>query len=171
MHVPVGIGYIVIRGKSIKNTVGPPGIRTNPDGSPRSHDGWDIACAVGSPVYAVLDGEVVAADRTSTEGYGKIVILKVEFSGKTYFVLYAHLSSIKVQVGDRVAEGDVLGRSGQSGNARSQRWSEAHLHFEVRAGVHGPVLDPGLLLGNGAIGDVLQAEIREAFSIAGLSAP
>ena len=163
VHVPVGIGYLTIRGKSIRNTFGGPGIRVDKLGMPRGHDGWDLACNIGVAVYAVLDAEVAMVSQ-NYGGYGRSVIIKVQFNGKAYFALYAHLKSTLVNVGDTVYEGATLGFSGQTGNAAGQPYQDAHLHFELRTGLNGPAVDPGLLLGYGALGDVLRAELNEAFS-------
>lgn len=173
MHVPVGIGFTTIRRKSWSHVFGPPGIRRNNDGSPRQHDGWDIACFVGSPVHAILSGTVARVERGKKLpgsryweiGYANHVILKVDHKGTTYFAMYAHLSGIDVVEGQEVGEGDVFGRSGNSGYGQIYPDVEdEHLHFEIRGGLHGPTFDPGLLLGYGAIGDVLRAEIREALN-------
>ncbi len=48
------------------------------------------------------------------------------------YLQYAHLSSMKVTKGQTVSEGDIIGYSGQSGNARSLTSRQTHLHFEVR---------------------------------------
>jgi murein DD-endopeptidase MepM/ murein hydrolase activator NlpD len=49
--------------------------------------------------------------------------------------MYAHLSSIDVQLGEHVADGAVLGLVGATGDATGP-----HLHFEVR--VDGAAVDP-----------------------------
>jgi hypothetical protein len=87
------------------------------------HEGLDIACDVGTPVYATADGVVELAGRTSG-GYGRMVIINHGYGYKT---LYAHLSStINVKRGDRVTRGDVIALSGRSGLVTGP-----HLHYEV----------------------------------------
>jgi len=87
------------------------------------HEGIDIACDVGTPVYATADGVVEQAGR-SGGGYGRMIIINHGFGYKT---LYAHLSSdIKVRRGDRVRRGDVIALSGRSGLVTGP-----HLHYEV----------------------------------------
>lgn len=86
------------------------------------HEGIDIACDVGTPVYATADGVVEVAGRT-TGGYGRMIIINHGYGYKT---LYAHLSTIKVNRGDRVSRGDVIALSGRSGLVTGP-----HLHYEV----------------------------------------
>lgn len=47
-------------------------------------------------------------------------------------LVYAHLSEISVKMGDRVAEGQVIGKTGESGNARGLPAGEQHVHFGVK---------------------------------------
>jgi septal ring factor EnvC (AmiA/AmiB activator) len=95
------------------------------------NNGVDIAAAVGTPVHAVAKGRV---DYTSEdyESYGQMIILN---HGDGYYTLYAHLSEIDVTVGQEVAPGQQIGRSGDSGSLKGPE-----LHFEVRKG--GASLDP-----------------------------
>ncbi len=98
----------------------------------RNHDGLDIwtnDCA-GKPAYAASNGVVVRADVYG--GYGNAVIIDHGNGVKT---LYAHLSSISVQVGDTVSAGDEIGRIGNTGASQG-----AHLHFEVH--VDGEKVNP-----------------------------
>ncbi|RJQ27369.1 MAG: hypothetical protein C4589_08360 [Peptococcaceae bacterium] len=87
----------------------------------RMHEGVDLAAGVGSPVVAAAGGTV-----TNTgweDGYGKIVEIS---HGGGLVTRYAHLSSIKVSVGQAVSERELIGLAGATGNA-----SGPHLHFEV----------------------------------------
>ncbi len=103
--------------------------------NPAGHTGIDYALYFGTPVLAALDGKV---SRTAflTTGYGNHIVLEHEGGLQT---VYAHLSSISVSIGSVVREGEVLGRSGNSGNSTG-----AHLHFEVRR--TGQPIDPEELL-------------------------
>ena len=91
-----------------------------------NHKGLDIAGPVGTPVWAADGGTVVYAQFWSGSGYGNIVMIEHDNGDLTY---YAHLNSISVSVGDKVAQGDVIGEMGATGNV-----SGSHLHFEVRPG-------------------------------------
>lgn len=87
----------------------------------RLHTGTDIGVPVGTPVYAADSGTVIAAG--SDGAYGRRVII---YHGNGRSTLYAHLSVIKVSPGDKVKQGQIIGLSGQSGDATGP-----HLHFEV----------------------------------------
>ncbi|NEQ43073.1 MAG: M23 family metallopeptidase [Leptolyngbya sp. SIOISBB] len=99
------------------------GLRRNPFGGSRfeMHNGIDFRGPTGTPIYATADGIVVKAERSG--GYGKHVIID---HGYTYETLYAHLSEISLQAGDRVKRGDLVGALGSTG-----RSSGPHLHYEV----------------------------------------
>lgn len=99
------------------------GLRPNPFGarSYEMHEGIDFAGPVGKPILATAEGVVVAAEYD--RGYGNYV--KVDH-GYSYETLYAHLSELKVDIGDRVRRGDVLGALGSTG-----RSSGPHLHYGI----------------------------------------
>ncbi|WP_410538441.1 M23 family metallopeptidase [Streptomyces sp. KL2] len=87
------------------------------------HTGIDFAMPVGTPVYAVGAGSVVFAGEAGA--YGKAVTVRMDDG---YYALYAHLSRISVNGGERVKAGSVVGNSGATG-----RVTGPHLHFEVRS--------------------------------------
>ena len=99
------------------------GLRRNPFGgsSYEMHNGIDFGGPTGTPIYATADGVVVTAQHSG--GYGKYVVID---HGYTYETLYAHLSEIEVQTGDRVKRGALIGALGSTG-----RSSGPHLHYEV----------------------------------------
>ncbi|MDN5926683.1 MAG: M23 family metallopeptidase [Hyphomicrobiales bacterium] len=86
------------------------------------HPGIDFRDAVGSNVPATAAGVVTRAGRAG--GYGNMVEID---HGGGYSTRYAHLSEIDVKVGDKVARGETLGKSGSTG-----RSTGPHLHYEVR---------------------------------------
>ena len=95
------------------------------------NNGIDIAVPVGTAVHAVGKGRVdYVSDDFGT--YGQIVIIN---HGDGYYTLYGHLSAIAVSVGNEVAPGQTVGRSGETGSLKGPV-----LHFEVRKG--GQSLDP-----------------------------
>jgi murein DD-endopeptidase MepM/ murein hydrolase activator NlpD len=85
------------------------------------HLGFDLAATAAVPIVAANAGRVVHADWLGI--YGDCVIVD---HGLGLATLYAHLSSIEVAVGDAVAKGQPLGRSGMTGLAGGD-----HLHFSV----------------------------------------
>lgn len=97
------------------------------------HHGVEFQNEFGTPVHAAGDGTVVFADADQTvkfspwtNFYGNVVIVQ---HADDLYTLYAHLSAIKVQVGDEVKAGSEIGQVGQTGGATGP-----HLHFEVRRG-------------------------------------
>ncbi|MGL4236237.1 DUF5930 domain-containing protein [Tabrizicola sp.] len=101
------------------------GYRRDPKGyGTRMHEGTDMAGAYGTPVYATADGTITHAGWDS--GYGRLVKIQHDFGVETR---YAHLSQVRVEVGQRVSRGDRIGDMGNSG-----RSTGTHLHYEVRLG-------------------------------------
>jgi murein DD-endopeptidase MepM/ murein hydrolase activator NlpD len=88
------------------------------------HQGVDFAASVGTPLYATADGVVIHAGWGA--GYGRLVKIQHEFGIETR---YAHMSKMRVKVGQRVSRGDRIGDMGASG-----RVTGVHLHYEVRVG-------------------------------------
>jgi len=93
----------------------------------QTHLGFDLASLRQSPVVAASAGKVVFAGYLGI--YGDTVILD---HGLGIFSLYGHLSAVTVTVGQAVARGDTLGRTGETGLAAGD-----HLHFSIMLyGVH-----------------------------------
>jgi len=91
------------------------------------HEGIDFTAAVGTPIYATGDGVVSEAEYNSG-GYGNKIVINHGFS---YETVYAHLSKIKVRVGQRIKRGEIIGLMGNTGKSTAP-----HLHYEVhKAGV------------------------------------
>lgn len=90
----------------------------------RMHNGTDFAASHGTPIHSTADGVVIQAGRLS--GYGNLVKIQHEFGIETR---YAHMSIIRVKVGQRVSRGDRIGDMGNTG-----RSTGTHLHYEVRIG-------------------------------------
>jgi murein DD-endopeptidase MepM/ murein hydrolase activator NlpD len=81
--------------------------------------------AMGAPILASAPGTVIVAKSSGFNGgYGEMVIIQHDNGTQT---LYAHLSSVKVSVGQQVDRGQVIGGMGSTG-----RSTGPHLHFEVR---------------------------------------
>jgi len=109
---------------------------TTPYGKPGSwsggrHGGADFAAPSGSQVVAPWSGTVVEAGRTSWgRAYGTAVILDFDplpDGSPGLWGIFAHLSSVSVKPGQRVAIGTAIGKVGSTGNSTGP-----HLHFEVQ---------------------------------------
>ena len=106
-----------------------------------AHLGVDMAAAEGTPIYAAMDGTVVAAGPAS--GFGNwIVIDSVDEQGQPVSTVYGHewASGIGVHVGQTVTAGQQIGTVGSAGESTG-----AHLHFEVVPGgrfAGGKQIDP-----------------------------
>ncbi len=89
------------------------------------NDGINLAVPEGTPVKAAEDG-VVAYAGNELKGYGNLVLVR---HGNGFVTAYAHASEITVKRGDPVKRGQVIAKSGQTGNVTSPQ-----LHFEIRKG-------------------------------------
>lgn len=94
------------------------------DGGARKHEGIDIFAPKRSPAIACADGVVTGVNENNLGG--KVVFMRPE--GKNYVLYYAHLDSQLVSTGQTVRTGDVLGLTGNTGNAR---FTPSHLHFGI----------------------------------------
>ncbi|MHB1133609.1 MAG: M23 family metallopeptidase [Chloroflexota bacterium] len=100
------------------------------------HQGIDLAAKEGTAVRAASAGIVLAANPKSSRGYGTHIVLDHGYGVQT---LYAHLSAMAVEPGQRVARGEPIGAVGNTGYSFG-----AHLHFEVH--VDGNLTNPLLFL-------------------------
>lgn len=102
------------------------------------HTGIDYGVGIGTPVGSAAKGTVV---QTGSGGaYGNFIIIR---HPNGMYTLYAHLSRVGVQVGQRVREGQRIGASGNTGNSKGP-----HLHFEVRKGPdYGSDVNPSRFFG------------------------
>jgi len=96
----------------------------------KAHLGVDFKAKRGTPIFSVADGVVVFAGVLG--GYGNVVKIK---HTKEYLSLYAHQSRIKVEKGDIVRRGDIIGFVGSTG-----RSTGPHLHFGLY--LNGRAIDP-----------------------------
>lgn len=104
------------------------------DGGKRSHEGVDIFAPKRTPTVAASDGVIVGV-REGGIG-GKVVWLRPD-NEQGINLYYAHLDEQLVQEGQRVHQGDTIGRVGNTGNAQH---TASHLHFGVYA--PGGAIDP-----------------------------
>ena len=86
------------------------------------HRAIDYAAVYGTPIRSVGDGRVIFSGWNSS-GYGYLT--KVRHNG-TYSTNYAHQSKILVGVGQRVKQGQIIGKVGSTGFSTGP-----HLHYEM----------------------------------------
>jgi murein DD-endopeptidase MepM/ murein hydrolase activator NlpD len=89
------------------------------------NDGINVAVPEGTPVKAAEDG-VVAYAGNELKGYGNLILVR---HANGYVTAYAHASELLVKRGDSIKRGQVIAKSGQSGEVASPQ-----LHFEIRKG-------------------------------------
>ena len=106
-----------VRGKVITTY----GAKTNG----KSNDCINLAVPEGTPVKAAEDG-VVAYSGNELKGYGNLVLVR---HSNGYVTAYAHASELMVKRGDTIKRGQIIAKSGQSGEVGSPQ-----LHFEIRKG-------------------------------------
>ncbi|KAB0585397.1 LysM peptidoglycan-binding domain-containing M23 family metallopeptidase [Ideonella dechloratans] len=126
------------------------------NGGTRAHQGIDLQADVGTPVYAIADGKVIAISKafSATTNFGASVLLQVDVNDlpptqrqhyaalypkkSLIYFFYAHLSAVDITLGQdgtrAVAAGTALGKTGDSGNAHGMSTiaKGGHLHFEAR---------------------------------------
>ncbi len=103
------------------------------------HEGIDIEGWAHTKVHAALSGEVTQVGWLGGyEGYGLVIKLR---HANGIVTMYAHLAQAFVKRGDRVAEGELIGRAGCTGSCTG-----VHLHFQVW--VAGKLTDPLRFLGS-----------------------
>ncbi len=107
------------------------GMRVHPIlGYARMHNGLDIGCAYGDPIWAATEGIVTIAE--SYGGYGNAIVVQHANSTAS---LYGHLTGFTVGVDQYVFTGDQVGTCGTTGLSTGP-----HLHFEIR--LSGVPIDP-----------------------------
>ena len=109
------------------------------------HDGIDVVCKVGTPVYPVADGEVwkignpcshwrnkeKCPEGSGCGARGNYIVIRHKISGATYFSVYMHLKQYSnkeynITTNQKVYATNPIALSGNSGASTGE-----HLHFEV----------------------------------------
>ncbi|MFE0425225.1 M23 family metallopeptidase [Streptomyces sp. NPDC058953] len=113
-----------------------------------NHSGQDFAVPTGTPVVSIGAGTVVKAGPNGAgdgPAYGNAVVIKHN-NGK--YSQYAHLSTVNVSAGQSVKAGQLIAKSGNTGNS-----SGPHLHFEIRTTPnYGTAVDPVSFLRSVGVG-------------------
>ncbi len=91
-------------------------------GVEKFHNGLDMAASSGTPILAAYDGDVVAADYSSS--MGNYIMIN---HGSGLYTIYMHCSALYVSKGQTVYKGQNIAAVGSTG-----RSTGPHLHFSVR---------------------------------------
>lgn len=96
--------------------------------SGKYHGGVDFPCPTGTNVVASQSGTVSTVKKLK-DSYGKYIMIYhgKNIAGKSVVTLYAHNSELLVREGQYVQKGEVIAKSGSTGNSTGP-----HCHFEVR---------------------------------------
>ena len=122
-----------VRGRhTFRGAIGTFGVARN---GGRTHEGFDINAACGTPLVAARGGRVVRAGYDPVL-YGHFVIVRGERTQRDYW--YSHMKNkTRLRPGDVVRTGQRIGSVGDTGNART---IGCHLHFEIHS--RGRPIDP-----------------------------
>ncbi len=131
-------GPVVFSGPIIEGRITSHYGTVRPNINQRAHNGIDLAAARGTPVHAPAGGVVLVATTNyePAPNYGSVIVLD---HGDGWQTLYAHLDSVDVTVGERVASGQSIGRLGSTGQATGP-----HVHVEVHH--QGTRVDPASVI-------------------------
>ncbi|AZU63188.1 peptidoglycan DD-metalloendopeptidase family protein [Neobacillus mesonae] len=117
------------------------------------HKGIDIAGKMDTPILSVEDGIVEKSYFSDT--YGHVIFIK---HPKNYVTVYAHLNKRFVKEGQKINQGQVIGKMGQTGQATG-----THLHFESHQMEwrydKKYAIDPEKLLGNTEVGEFVRGGV------------
>lgn len=92
------------------------------------HAGIDIGVGLDTPVLAAHDGKIIITNSTSS-GYGGGYLIQATGTGVYY--AYQHMNSAPLPAGTMVTAGQVIGKSGCTGNCFGP-----HLHFSIEKTAH-----------------------------------
>lgn len=107
------------------------------NGEPRQpHYGIDVAAPIGTPVIAPASGIVTYTENLYFSGWTLVLDHGYNLSSS-----FLHLDKILVQVGDRIAQGEIIALVGASGRVTGP-------HLDWRMNWHAQRIDPGLLMKN-----------------------
>ena len=106
------------------------------NGKPRRpHYGIDFHAPEGTPVKAMMDGEVTLAENDMYFTGGTIIF----DHGHGISTLYMHMKDINVKIGQKIKQGQIVGTLGQSGRATGP-------HLDIRLNWFDVKLDPASIL-------------------------
>ncbi len=105
-------------------------------GKNKAHMGVDLLAPINTEVFSAVEG-IAYVYPGEIRGYGKTISVKGKLKNlntgelEEIYVMYAHLNNISIENGASVKVGDVLGRTGITGNGDTKKKDERHLHLEI----------------------------------------
>lgn len=91
------------------------------------HEGLDLRAYLGIEIYAAATGTVYLVDNSDGGAYGIHVRIKHLHTEGTFKTVYAHFKEAKIQEGDQVVAGQLIGLSDDTGNSNG-----SHLHLTLK---------------------------------------
>lgn len=104
------------------------------NGGAKGHWGWDFFAKEGTPCFSIAQGKIVEIYGTQADksNFGLTVVLEFKLHGCITYAAYCHLMGASVKKGDPGDAGQMIGFTGNSGNAHTMKGDDEHLHFEIR---------------------------------------
>lgn len=109
----------------------------HPAHSTNYHTGIDLKMDSGTEIYSPVEGVVEKVFNSGDKGLGRGVQIKLEDGDS---MILGHLSESKVEIGQKISEGDLIALSGNTGNSTG-----AHLHIGIK-NEDGNFIDPDIYL-------------------------
>lgn len=102
----------------------------------KKHDGLDVKVEPNSYLFSMYTGTVTNIRNSFDPGeykkdsYGNFITITSTINGTTYSIKYNHLNNVNVEVGQTVTVGEILGLTGNTGNAAA-RGVVPHIHIQI----------------------------------------
>ena len=119
------------------------------------HTGIDLASPEGTPILSPVTGTVISVGTNPKYEGGLYSIIREDSTKYEYYM--GHQSLIEVKVGQRVTEGQEIGKVGHTGNATG-----SHVHFQIRRFGAGSLIDPETLIQGEDMGRIQELETENA---------
>lgn len=134
------------------------------------HNGVDFVPLDNESVISSTSAKIIEVEKSCSKyggylgnicggGFGNHIVLQTTQDKTKYQVIYGHMADVKVEVGDKVKQGQVIGTVGNSGNTTGK-----HLHFQVerfKDNTYVPI-NPEELLSSGNISDDKKEILKRA---------
>lgn len=130
-----------LRTNSSNPSVGKFGFTRSPNNWNKGfHGGVDIRAPVGTDLKAPISGVVTVIKDFEGSREGNMITITGTSYGQQVSASMMHLSVVGITSGAKISEGQVVGKSGDSGNAKGLPSEEAHVHMSIKA--DGKTVDP-----------------------------